>query len=132
MDPEQRRVGSPGQPRQLFRAIVVLAHLQKLLGVVGNHPVNLVADAPPHHVLIVDRPDEDRSMGGFGVLQERLARGTDENLLQQVERHIRRFEELSGVAQIEANVGDGETGQIAIAEREVAGLGPSVLESRAE
>lgn len=88
----------------------LVAYLEKAFGIVGDDPVQLLLDAPPHHVLLVDRPAQNGPALGPGVAQELGADRAHEHPLDHVEGNVGNGEEFAGVGDGEADVGDGEGG----------------------
>lgn len=81
-------------------------------------------DAPAHHFVVVDGPGDDGAVEAVGVADEARAGGPDEeDFLEGVEGDGGRGEELAGVGGGEADVGDGEGGEVVRAEGKVFDLG---------
>ena len=77
--------------------IPLLTDLQELLRIVRDDAVHFLADVPLHHVGLVDGPDEDGPLGGFGFADEVGAARAHEGCLEHVEGDVGDFEELAGV-----------------------------------
>jgi hypothetical protein len=83
-----------------------------------------VIDVPAHHLIVVDGPGDDGAVEAVGVADEaRSGRPDEEDFLEGVEGDGRRGEELAGVGGGEADVGDGEAGEMVRAEGKVFDLG---------
>ena len=93
-----------------FTVLPFVAYFQKLFRIVRNHPIQLLLDAPPHHVLFIDCPTEDRPSQGPRVAQEFGSNRPHEHSLNHVEGDVGDAEEFTGVGDGEANVGYGKSG----------------------
>lgn len=120
LDP--RRHG-PVLPRNLYAPVALLpllAHLQKPLGVIGADAVETLANRPAHLLLVVNGPRVHRPTFPSGFSEEaRSEVGDQEGLHEHVEGDVGGAEELAGVGRGEADVGDGEGGEVLGAEGEV-------------
>lgn len=85
-----------------------VAHFQESFRIVGNHPVKLVLDAPPHHVVLINCPAYHGPTQLFCILHGSCPERPNENLLKYIEGNVWNREELTGVREGEANMSDGE------------------------
>ena len=104
----------------------LLAHLEEVLGVVGDDGVDALPDAPLHPLLVVDRPQVDVALGLARGAQERRAARPDQHLLQQVEVDAGLLEEARRVQQGGPDVRDREAGEVLLADVDVVLLAETV------
>ena len=98
----------------------LVADLQEPLRVVGNHGVEFLLDAPPHHIWLVDRPHVQRPPFRSRIADETWSKDRHhERLCQHVEGYIGDREELARVRYGEADVRYGERGEGFGAKREI-------------
>ena len=112
-------------PQPVLRRIPTLIFLtdpQEQHNIVRDDAVHACTDGPPHHAALVDGPDEEGAVGGTRVAHEAVAAGAHEDLLEESEGDMGDVEELAGGAEVEADVGCGEAGEVFGAEGEVFGL----------
>ena len=108
IDPRDHQPLAPRHRVCPLACLPLLAHLEEALRVVGDDAVQTVADAPFHHLVLVDGPDVNRSLLRLGVAQELGPKvGQHEGFLEDVEGDVGDGEELSGVWDGETDVGDG-------------------------
>ena len=119
VDPRDPHPLAPRDVQAPLALLPLVADLQEPLRVVRNHAVEFPFDGPLHHGFLVDGPHVQRSPFCFGVADEACAEeGQHERLLQHVERYVRNREELARVRYGEADVRDGEGGEVFCAEGE--------------
>ena len=63
------------------QTIVLFTDQDKFGWIVGNHAVDLLANAPAHHLGFIDCPDEDCAVSGTSIAEEAVTSGTNEGLL---------------------------------------------------
>ena len=99
-------------------SLPLVTDVEEELRVVRDDAVEFPLDTPPHHLRLVDRPHVQRSaLFGLGVADEaRPEDGQHEGFLQHVEGDVGDGQELARVRDGEANVRDGEGGQVLRAE----------------
>lgn len=92
----------------------LLQVLQVRLGVIRNNAIKAVLDAPLPPSLVIDRPGVHCTVFGLCLADEFAAQGGNEGGEEHVERYAGglRGEELTGVLDREADVGDGEGGEV--------------------
>jgi len=101
----------------------IITYLSKTLRIVCDDAIEAVIYAPAHHFVIINGPGDHRAVEALGVLDEARAGGPDvENFLEGVEGNGGSGKELPGVGCGEADVGDGEGGQMVGAEGKVFDL----------
>lgn len=67
LDPKQQYPRLPGQYHLLLSTEPLFPYLAKLFWIIGNDPVQPLANTPPHHAFIIDRPSQDGALMGFGI-----------------------------------------------------------------
>ena len=103
-------------------AIVLFADLEELEWIIRNNTVDPFIYTPPHHTRLVDSPHKDGAARSPGVSKKLVASWSDKDLLEHVERNIGNFEELAGVENVKADVGDWKPREVFVAKGEVFGL----------
>ena len=48
----------------------LFANLQKPFRIIRDDAIHTLLDAPPHVIIVVDRPDKERAAGSFGIADE--------------------------------------------------------------
>ena len=76
----------------------LIAYLIEPLGIVCDHAVKFLLDAPFHEVAVIHRPGKEWAVMLLDVPYEARSNGPKENLLQHVEGDVGNGKELPGVA----------------------------------
>ena len=63
----------------------LVANLQKPFRIIRDDAIHALLDAPPHVIVIVDRPDEERAAGSFGIADEARSTRAEEGDFQDIE-----------------------------------------------
>jgi hypothetical protein len=102
--------------------IILPADPDKQVQIVSDDPIDSCTDAPAHHAGLIDGPDKDSSAGVTSIAEETVARGPYKDLLEHVEGYVWYLEELTGVGDVKADVGNRESREVLSAQRDVFGL----------
>lgn len=107
-------------PESLLHTLMPsVTNFQEKLWVVRYYTIELFPNTPSHSLLIIDGPGKDRTLKGLGFLDECATPWCHEHCLEKIERDIWDFEEVAGVEEGEADVGDGESREVVVAERQI-------------
>jgi hypothetical protein len=106
----------------LIVVIPLLTGPSKSLRIIRHDAVDAPPQAPAHEILLIHSPDEEGTVGGLNIGDEVGAARAHEHFLVDVEGDIGDPEELAGIGDREGDDGDGEGGEICVAERKIFSL----------